>query len=172
MVTRLSLVRPGALPRQAPRGRSAREVQLDKWVDHPGYGLTPQRLVQIFALAEAGYPREQCDLFEDLVESDAHLRNLLEQRCQGTLQVWAEPFTPLRLPKVFNVRTDPYEFADVTSNTYYDFCLQRAYLLIPAQKGVADFLATFKEFPPRQKAASFSIDQVVDKMTAVASGGG
>jgi phage gp29-like protein len=83
MVTRLALARPGALPRQAPRGRAAREIQLDRWTDHPGFGLTPQRLVQIFRIAEAGFPREQCDLFEDLVESDAHLRNLLEQRCQA-----------------------------------------------------------------------------------------
>ena len=50
----------------------------------------------------------------------------MEQRCQGTMQVWAEPFTRLRMPKIFNLRTDPYEFADVTSNTYYDwFLLQR-----------------------------------------------
>ena len=41
----------------------------------------------------------------------------MEQRCKGTMQVWAEPFTRLRLPKLFNLRTDPYEFADVTSNT-------------------------------------------------------
>ena len=74
MVTRLALTRPGALPLGAPRGRAAREVQLDRWVDHPGFGLSPQRLVQIFRSAEAGLPREQADLFDDLVESDAHLR--------------------------------------------------------------------------------------------------
>jgi arylsulfatase len=85
------------------------------------------------------------------------------------MRVWAEPFTPLRVPKLFNLRTDPYEFADVTSNTYYDWLFQHVYILVPAQKGVADFLATFKEFPPRQKAASFSIDQVVEKMTAMAT---
>jgi arylsulfatase len=93
----------------------------------------------------------------------------LEQRCEGTMRVWAEPFTPLRVPKLFNLRTDPYEFADVTSNTYYDWLFQHVYILVPAQKGVADFLATFKEFPPRQKAASFSIDQVVEKMTSMAT---
>ena len=46
----------------------------------------------------------------------------LEQRATGTLQVWAEPFTELRVPKIFNLRTDPYERADITSNTYYDWC--------------------------------------------------
>ena len=95
----------------------------------------------------------------------------LEQRARGTLQIWAEPMVPLRLPKVFNLRTDPYEFADITSNTYWDFVLDHAYVLVPAQAIVAEFLETFKEFPPRQKAASFSVDQVIDKLTDAASGG-
>ena len=88
----------------------------------------------------------------------------LEQRARGTLQIWAEPMVPLRLPKVFNLRTDPYEFADITSNTYWDFVLDHAYVLVPAQAIVAEFLETFKEFPPRQKAASFSLDKVLEKM--------
>jgi arylsulfatase len=89
----------------------------------------------------------------------------MEQRVQGTLQVWAEPFIPLRLPLIFNLRRDPYERAQITSNTYYDWMIDRAYLLVPAQDFVGQFLATFKEFPPRQKAASFSLDQVMDKLT-------
>jgi arylsulfatase len=88
-----------------------------------------------------------------------------EQRCKGTLQIWAEPFTALRLPKILNLRTDPYERADVTSNTYYDWLLDHAYLLVPAQTLVGEFLSTFKEFPPAQKAASFSIDQIMEKLT-------
>jgi arylsulfatase A-like enzyme len=88
----------------------------------------------------------------------------MEQRCQGTLRVWAEPFTPLRMPKIFNLRTDPYEHADVTSNTYYDWILDHAFLLVPTQEIVAKFLGTFREFPPRQKAASFGVDQVLDKL--------
>jgi arylsulfatase len=95
----------------------------------------------------------------------------LEQRAQGTLQVWAEPMVALRVPKIFNLRTDPYEFADITSNTYWDWMLDHAYVLVPTQAIVAEFLETFKEFPPRQKAASFSIDQVVEKLTFAASGG-
>jgi arylsulfatase len=86
----------------------------------------------------------------------------MEQRATGTLRVWAEPVVPLRIPKIFNLRTDPYERADQTSNTYYDWLLDHAFLLVPAQ-GV-EFLATFKEFPPRQKAASFTVDQVMDKL--------
>jgi arylsulfatase len=89
----------------------------------------------------------------------------MEQRATGTLRVWAEPFTPLRVPKIFNLRTDPYERADVTSNTYYDWLLDHAFLVVPAQQLVGDFLATFKAFPPRQKAATFSIDQIMDQFT-------
>ena len=62
-------------------------------------------------------------------------------------------------------------FPLITSNTYYDWSLDHIFLLVPAQAGVAEFLKTFKEFPPRQKAASFSIDQVMEKMTEAASGG-
>ena len=89
----------------------------------------------------------------------------MEQRITGTLQVWQEPFIPLRLPYIENLRRDPYERAQITSNTYYDWMLDRAYLLVPAQTFVGNFLATFEEYPPRQKAASFSLDQVMEKLT-------
>jgi arylsulfatase len=88
----------------------------------------------------------------------------MEQRVTGTLQIWAEPFVPLRVPKLFNLRTDPFERADQTSNTYYDWLLDHAFLLVPAQGVVGDFLATFQQFPPRQKAASFTVDQVMEKL--------
>lgn len=87
-----------------------------------------------------------------------------EQRVQGTLQVWAEPFVRLRVPKIFNLRMDPYERADITSNTYYDYLLNHAFLLVPAQQYVAKFLESFKAFPPRQKAASFSVDQSLETL--------
>ena len=88
----------------------------------------------------------------------------MEQRARGTLLVWAEPFVHLRIPKIFNLRTDPYERADQTSNTYYDWLLDHAFLLVPAQSIVGDFLATFKEFPPRQKSASFTLDRVMEML--------
>jgi arylsulfatase len=90
----------------------------------------------------------------------------MEQRVQGTLQIWAEPFVALRVPKLFNLRTDPYERADITSNTYYQWLLDRVFLLLPAQTKVAEFLASFKDFPPRQHAASFTIDQVMERLTS------
>jgi arylsulfatase len=93
----------------------------------------------------------------------------MEQRATGTLRVWAEPFTPLRVPLMFNLRRDPYERAQITSNTYYDWLIDRAYLMVPAQAYVGQFLATFKEFPPRQKAASFSLDRVMEALTPTGS---
>jgi arylsulfatase A-like enzyme len=90
----------------------------------------------------------------------------MEQRATGTLRIWAEPFVALRVPKLFNLRTDPYERSDITSNTYYDWFLDHVYLLMPAQSVVGEFLKTFKEFPPRQKAASFTVDQVMEKLTS------
>jgi arylsulfatase len=114
-------------------------------------------------------PREEFLYFND----DAELTALrydnwkmifMEQRAKGTLQVWAEPFTPLRVPLILNLRTDPYEYAPITSNTYYDWLLDHAYLLVPSQAYVSKFITSFKDFPPRQKAASFSMDEVLKKM--------
>ena len=88
----------------------------------------------------------------------------MEQRRTGTMGIWAEPFTVLRLPKLFNLRTDPFERADVTSNTYWDWVITRGILVLSASSIVEKFLGTFKDFPPRQKAASFTIDQAIEKM--------
>jgi len=89
----------------------------------------------------------------------------MEQPVAGTFRVWQQPFVPMRTPFVFNLRRDPYERATITSNSYYEWMLDRAYLLVPAQAYVAKFLETFKEFPPRQKAASFSLDKVMQKLS-------
>ena len=88
----------------------------------------------------------------------------MEQKSPGTFRVWMEPFVPLRIPLIFNLRRDPYERASITSNTYFDWLIDRAYLLVPAQAYVGKFLETFQEFPPRQKPASFSLDQVMEKL--------
>lgn len=96
----------------------------------------------------------------------------MEQRCQGTLQVWAEPFVRLRLPKLFNLRTDPYEFADITSNTYYDWFFYHGFFLMAGQTAAAKFAETFKEFPPVQRPGSFTIDDAMAKMSEAASGAG
>jgi arylsulfatase A-like enzyme len=87
-----------------------------------------------------------------------------EQRATGTMRIWAEPFTKLRIPKLFDLRSDPYERADITSNTYYDWFMSNNYILYALMDEVGAYLATFKEYPPSQRAASFSIDQMVERM--------
>ncbi len=88
----------------------------------------------------------------------------LEQRATGTLRVWAEPFTRLRVPKIFNLRTDPFERADITSNTYYDWILDHAWVAVPMQAFVFQMIQSFVEFPPRQKPASFSLEDVLAEL--------
>ena len=90
----------------------------------------------------------------------------LEQKEYDTLRAWVEPWTPLRVPLIFNLRRDPYERSYRTSNTYYDWLVDRVFMLVPAQAYVARFLKTFRDYPPRMKAPSFSIDQVMEKMTS------
>jgi hypothetical protein len=90
---------------------------------------------------------------------------------KGPLRVWSEPFVALRMPKLFNLRTDPFERADVTSNTYYDWLIHHGYILMSGSTMVGEFLATFKEFPPRQRPGSFTIVQAVEGMRSAGGGG-
>jgi len=87
-----------------------------------------------------------------------------EQRKPGGFEVWSNPFTCLRAPKFFNLRMDPMERADVVSDQYYDWLGKNAYLASWAQMTVAPFLDTFKDYPPAQRPASFSIDQMTDAL--------
>ena len=144
-------------------GRSAIDRNFKVHLD--GYNFLPY----LTGKAEQG-PRKEIFYFSD----DGDLTALryedwklifMEQRVEATFQAWMEPFIPLRLPYLENLRRDPYERAMVTSNTYFDWMLDRVYLMVPAQTFVAEFLATFQEFPPRQKAASFSLDQVMEKLS-------
>ncbi|MEB2515357.1 arylsulfatase [Pseudomonas sp. YuFO20] len=83
-----------------------------------------------------------------------------EQRAPGGLQVWSEPFVCLRVPKMFNLRMDPYERADVVSDQYYDWLTKNDYLIFDGTRRSAAFLQTFVDYPPSQRPASFSIDQI------------
>jgi arylsulfatase A-like enzyme len=129
-----------------------------------GYNFLPYLTGQ-----EEKGPRREIFYFSDTGDLTALRYNdwkaiFLEQKAEATLRAWIEPWTELRVPLIFNLRRDPYERAYVTSNTYYDWMIDRAFFLVPAQAYIAQFLETFKEFPPRQKAASFSIDQVMEKL--------
>ena len=89
--------------------------------------------------------------------------NFCEQRVEGTLQVWAEPFVCQRMPQADQPAHGPLRAgATITSNTYYDWSIRHAFLVVPTQDVVAQFVATFKEFPPRQRPGSFSVEQVMD----------
>ena len=102
----------------------------------------------------------------------------LEQRAKG-LGVWREPLVSLRVPKIYNLRSDPFERGDEDATMFYDkWMVDRAFLLVPAQAIVGEFLKTFEEFPPRQSPASFSIDEALEKAREnekhleIANGGG
>jgi arylsulfatase len=107
-----------------------------------GYNFLPHLTGQ-----EEQDPREEVFYFSDDGDLTApRYRDwkliFMEQRAKGTLLVWQEPFVPLRFPLLFNLRRDPYERATVTSNTYWDWVIDRAFVFVPAQTYVANFLAT------------------------------
>jgi len=93
-----------------------------------------------------------------------------EQRAK-TFQVWAEPFIPLRIPKIFNLRRGPFERADENADSYWDRVLEHLFVLYPVTALAAEQLQSFGEFPPRQDPASFNLDNVI-KAVAGAAGGG
>ena len=95
----------------------------------------------------------------------------MEQRVPGTLQVWAEPFVPLRVPKLFNLRTDPYERADITSNTYYDWLHRATPTSSWPRVHRHPVPRNLRRISARQKAASFTIDQALEKMEATLTSG-
>jgi arylsulfatase A-like enzyme len=136
-----------------------------------GYNLLPYLSGQ-----EKKSPRQGFIYFDDdgdlvALRFDNWKIVFMEQRARGTLGLWAEPFVPLRVPKLFNLRTDPFERADTTSNTYYDWLIDHIPQVLAAQAILVPFLETFKEFPPRQKAATFTLDHALAKMSEAASGG-
>ncbi|MGA9140830.1 MAG: arylsulfatase [Methanocella sp.] len=139
-------------------GKKTFKVHLD------GYNLLPYLTGK-----EKKSPRTEYFYFSDdgdllAMRYDNWKLVFLEQRCRGTMAVWAEPFTQLRIPKIYNLRTDPFEFADTTSNTYWDWIFDHAFVLVPAQHEVQKFMETFADFPPRQKAASFTVGQAREKL--------
>ncbi|HQE82237.1 MAG TPA: arylsulfatase [Candidatus Hydrogenedentes bacterium] len=145
-------------------GGTTYKVHLD------GYNILPFLTGQ-----EPKSPRREFLYFSD----DGELLNLryenwkfvfAEQSTPGTMAVWNEPFTHFRMSKLFDLRADPYERADITSNTYWDWAFDHAFLVVPSQTYIMNFIETFKEFPPRQKPASFGIDQALETLQQTAGG--
>ena len=85
-----------------------------------------------------------------------------EQRKEGTMGVWAEPFTTLRLQKIFNLMQDPFERADITSNTYWDWLINHVGSVYGMNEEVFAFVATFKDFPPRSYPPSFNPANIME----------
>ena len=134
-----------------------------------GYNLLPA-----FKGEAKEWPRKEFFYFSDDGDLMALRYNrwkitFMEQRAKG-MQLWLDPFVTLRAPSITDLRADPFERAAEESIGYHDWSAHRMFLMVPAQAGVAQFLATFKEFPPRQKAASFTIDQVLQMMLKGAGG--
>ena len=90
-----------------------------------------------------------------------------EQRKEGTMGVWAEPFTTLRLQKIFNLMQDPYERADITSNTFWDWQINHVGSMYGVMDDVFKFAATFKDFPPRSSPPSFNPANVMEETLRV-----
>jgi arylsulfatase len=156
----------GKLLKGHKAGSKTFKVHLD------GYNLLP-----FLTGKEEKSPRKEFFYFSDdgdlvAMRYDNWKAVFAQQRAQGTMLVWSEPFVHTRVPWLFNLRTDPYERSTITSNTYWDWYFDHVYLLVPMQSLVGQFLETFKAYPPRQKAASFTIDQVMEQMTSAAHGGG
>ncbi|AHH22155.1 putative arylsulfatase [Nocardia nova SH22a] len=129
-----------------------------------GYNLLPYLTGEVEHSPRRGmvYFSDDCDVLGVRFENWKIV--FMEQRKTGTLGIWAEPFTALRVPKLFNLRTDPYERADVTSNTYWDWFLDHDFIAFYGTAICTAFLETFKEFPPRHEPASFTIDHAVAKL--------
>jgi arylsulfatase A-like enzyme len=139
-------------------GTKSFKVHLD------GYNLLPS-----FKGEAKEWPRKEFFYFSDDGDLMALRYNrwkitFMEQRAKG-MQLWLDPFVTLRAPTITDLRADPFERAGEESMNYGDWLFHRIFVFVPAQAGVAQFLETFKEFPPRQKAASFTIDQVLQKIT-------
>ncbi len=94
---------------------------------------------------------------------DQYKAVFMEQPAHG-LQVWMSPFETLRAPKLFNLRSDPFERAEHEAGGYDKWFIEHLFVLVPAQAIVAQYVQTFKDFPPRQKPGSFSVEQVLEEL--------
>lgn len=144
------------------KGHQAGDTTYKVHID--GYNLLPYLTGEVDKCPRRGliYFSDDCDVLGIRLENWKII--FMEQRCQGTLQIWFEPFTVLRAPKMYNLRTDPFERADITSNTYWEWWLRRDFIALMANVVVTQFLETFKEFPPRREPASFTITNAVEKL--------
>jgi len=122
-------------------------------------------------------PRKEFFYFSDggdlLSMRVGHIKfNFMEQDTQGTYEVWQSEFTNLRIPTISNLRTDPYERASKTSNSWWAYQMHKTFYLYPAIDIAGKFLSTFKEFPPRHPAASYTMSNAIDAIDKLAASRG
>jgi len=137
-------------------GEKTFKVHLD------GYNLLP------FLSGKEKCPREGFLYWSDdgdllAIRVNKYKIHFQEQRNSGGISVWREPFAQMRVPKMFDLRSDPFERGD-ESFLYDKWTADRIFLQVPVQAIVYEWLESFKEFPPRAKAASFTVDQVVEAL--------
>jgi arylsulfatase A-like enzyme len=138
-------------------GNKTFKVHLD------GYNLLPRFKGEVKTSPRRAYLYWSDDGDLMALRTDNWKATFMEQRAKG-LDVWKEPLVPLRAPDLYNLRSDPFERGKEDGTVFYNkWMADRAFLLVPAQAVVAEFLKTFQAFPPRQKPASFSIDQALEK---------
>ena len=153
---------------QLMQGTSLGDKKLKVYLD--GYNLLPNLAGE--SGEDADWPRREFLYWNDggqlvSLRYDDWKLVFMEQRERGFM-VWAEPFVPLRIPKIFNLRTDPFERADTDSNNYERWWIERVFALVPAQTFVKEYIDTFKEFPPRQKPAKFNVDDALSTLKSSA----
>jgi arylsulfatase A-like enzyme len=154
----------GKLKKGHKAGNKTFKVHID------GYNLIPFLKGEVKENPRRGflYWSDDGDLMALRVEM--YKVHFLEQRAEG-FEAWQEPFVKLRLPKLFNLRSDPFERGDVDSKMFYQkWAADHLWALVPAQAIVGQFIETMKEFPPRQKPSSFSIEEVMQKLMEGAKG--
>ena len=100
-----------------------------------------------------------------------HWKLVFQEQRASKFMVWSEPFVQLRVPKLFNLRTDPFERADTDSNNYNTWWIRRVFAMVPAQTFVGEYIETFKEFPPRQKPSKFNVDDALSAMKSAGNAG-
>jgi arylsulfatase len=127
-----------------------------------GYNLLPA------LKGEAEWPRHEFLYWTDdgnlaALRYNQYKVHFLEQRGHG-FDVWQEPFVELRLPKLVSLRSDPFERAHHEGMGYQRWRIDRAFVLVPAQAFVGNWLSSFEKFPPRQRPGSFSLSQVMEKL--------
>jgi arylsulfatase len=162
--TLLAAVGNPDIKEQLKKGTTLGDKQFKVHLD--GYNILPNLTAK--AGEDVSWPRHEFFYWNDEgqlvgLRYDNWKIVFMEQRAKG-FSVWQDPFVPLRVPKIFNLRSDMYERGDTDANNWKTWMIHRIFLLVPAQKYVSAYLESFKEFPQRQKPGKFNLEDVMATM--------